>query len=297
MSTASLDASYAACRRLVRHAHSNFTASFLLLGAEKRRAMDALYAFMRHTDDLGDGPWPLAQRRDALAAWRAALSAALDGAPLPCPVDDEARQLLPALRDAVQRFGIPASCLHDAIDGQEMDLDGRVYASFDELAVYCGKVASTVGVACVSIWGYRTPAALPAARQCGIALQLTNILRDLRADLALGRVYLPQADMQACGYSSEALRQGQIDAGFRRLIDLEADRAEACYLDSLALLDELTPDGRRPFCLMIATYHALLQKIRVRADDLLSRPVRLSAWDKLRIAGRSLLGSRSQRPW
>ncbi len=295
MNNDSLQSSYAACRRLVRRSHSNFTRSFLLLRPEKRRAMDALYAFMRHTDDLGDSALSSPERRKSLAVWRAALTAALHEQPLDDATDTTASRLLPAVCNTVRRFGIPIECLHDAIDGQEMDLDVRQYETFDELAVYCQKVASAVGVACLHIWGFRTHAALVAARQCGIAMQLTNILRDLRADAALGRCYLPQADMRACGYSCQELREGQVKPAFRRLVELESDRAESLYHASLVLLDELAPDGLRPFRLMIATYHALLEEIRCRAGELLHRPVHLSGWRKARITLRCLL--RPGVPW
>ena len=221
-------ASYAFCRCASRRGESSFSASFLLLCPEKRRAMEALYAFMRHTDDLGDSPLPAAERRAALLAWRAALGRALAG-DLPSPLSrapceawsgrgaggegggqsreeatvakplnalDSGVALLPALADAIARFGIPAAALEAVIDGQEMDLAVTRYETFADLAVYCEKVAAAVGRACIHVWGFTDQQALAPARSCGIAFQLTNILRDLGEDAAIDRVYLPQEDLR-----------------------------------------------------------------------------------------------------
>ena len=167
----SLEASYAACRELTRRAHSSFEASFWLLSRAKHRAMWALYAFMRHTDDLGDSGLPIERRAEALRRWRDDLRQALDGtlggtAGLSSsdPIDPLGRRLLPAVADTVRRFGIPAEYLHAVIDGQEMDLAGRRYETFAELREYCEKVASAVGLACLHVWGFRSSDAIEPAR-------------------------------------------------------------------------------------------------------------------------------------
>ncbi len=207
----SIEASRAFCRQTARRAGSNFHASFFLLSRPKREAMEALYAFMRHTDDLGDSPAPVDARRAALARWRAQVQAALGGAAEPIaasvpspPAEDPFVALLPALIDAVRRFSIPPVHLLAVLDGVAMDLDGRRYETFDELADYCRHVASAVGLACIHIWGFRGEEALEPARKCGVAFQLTNILRDLKEDTARGRLYLPAEDLRQCGYAVAA---------------------------------------------------------------------------------------------
>ena len=211
-----------------RAAGSNFPAGFCLLPRAQHRAMDALYAFMRHTDDLVDGAAAEGNPREALAGWRAALAAALRGDFSP-GADRPGAVLLPALADTVERFGIPAENLVAVLDGVEMDLARPRYETFQALTTYCERVASAVGLACIHVWGFRGPAALEPARAAGIALQLTNILRDLREDAAAGRIYLPLEDLRQCGYSIEQLQGGVTGAAFRRLMELEIGRAEQFY--------------------------------------------------------------------
>ena len=151
-----LTASYSACRRMARRSASTFYYSFWLLPRPQRSAMHALYAFLRHTDDLGDSAEPIEERRAELAAWRRSLERALAG-----QFDNP---LWPALADSVERFRIPPEYLFDAIDGVEMDLDRSRYETFAQLTDYCHHVASAVGLACIHIWGFRDPAALSSRR-------------------------------------------------------------------------------------------------------------------------------------
>jgi 15-cis-phytoene synthase len=324
---AAVEPSYAFCRRMGRRAGSNFHAGFLLLSREKRRAMDALYAFMRHTDDLADAAPSDPARREALAAWRAALHEELQGtavSPLPlgegqgvraaAPMGEgrrgkgeseldrlsqdlrlktqdrrekgEGTAILPALADAVRRFHIPPEHLDAVIDGVEMDLDHCRYETFDELQQYCERVASAVGLACIHIWGFRGPEAFEPARQAGIALQLTNILRDLRQDARAGRVYLPLTDLHECGYLADDLLAGKDNRAFRRLMAVEIARAEQFYRGGAELCRWLEPDGRRIFGLMTATYRELLSKIARAPAAVLQRQVRLSHITKLRLFAR-----------
>ena len=299
-----LEASYAVCRQASRRAGSSFYAGFLLLPKEKRRAMEALYAFMRHTDDLADdiaSPFPKGEgtgkscpRRETLAAWRAALEQTLGGAgalgtEVPSP---SVFALLPALADTVHRFHIPHEHLLAVIDGVEMDLTPRCYETFDELERYCEHVASAVGLACIHIWGFRGPEAFEPARQAGVALQLTNILRDLKEDAAAGRVYLPLADLRQHGYSPDDLRAGVANDAFRRLMQFEIQRAKQHYRAAAGLWDWLEPDGRRIFGLMTATYRRLLDRIERRPADVLRRRVRLGRFTKLSLFARWMLFSR-----
>ena len=206
--------------------------------------MEALYAFMRHTDDLADDLAPDRPRRDALAAWRAELEHALGGGGQRTRRDaGDNRVSLPALADAVRRFGIPHEQLRAVIDGVEMDLDRHRYETFDELQQYCQRVASAVGLACIHVWGFRGPEAFEPARKAGIALQVTNILRDLKEDAAAGRVYLPLEDLRDCGYSVEDLLAGVVNEPFFRLMRLEIDRAEQFYRDGAELMDWLEPEA------------------------------------------------------
>ena len=277
----SLQASYAFCRQLTRRTAGNFYYSFLVLPREKRRAMSALYAFSRLTDDLGDNSRPVDERRTALVDWRRSLDRALDG---------EAEGLvLPALVDTLERYGFSPAYLHDLIDGVEMDLDHVRYQTFDELTDYCYKVASAVGLCCIHIWGFTSDAALAPARKCGLAFQLTNILRDLKEDAAEDRVYLPQEDLRRFGYSSEELRQGLSSEGFKHLMRFEIGRAERLYQEAAELERWLEPDGKTAFGAMTGIYRSLLEEIKRLDGDVFRRRVRLSAWRKLRIASRWLL--------
>jgi 15-cis-phytoene synthase len=295
-----ISASYEACRRLSRQAKSSFRASFLLLPPAKRRAMEALYAFMRHSDDLVDEPPGNCPPATALAAWRQALQAAIDGQVMLGDEVGDGSVLLPALADTIAQFQIPLEHLLAVLDGMAMDLQPRAYATFAELELYCERVASAVGLACIHIWGFHGPQAIDCARSAGIALQLTNILRDLREDVQRGRVYLPADDLAAAGYSSEDLRRATIGPAFYRLMETEIQRTAQYYRASHGLLDCLEPDGRRIFAMIMATYHALLHRIRRRPADVLFRQVRIAWPQRLWIAARGtmgdprrLLGSRS----
>jgi phytoene synthase len=291
-----VETSYQFCRRISGRAGSNFHASFLLLSHERRRAMEALYAFMRHTDDLADSPQPGRPARDGLAAWRAAVEQAMLGvaaegtdAGALDAIAAVGGAILPALADAVRRFHIPPEHLYAVIDGVEMDLAGQRYETFDELQLYCRRVASAVGLACIHIWGFKGPEAFEPAAKCGIALQLTNILRDLKEDVAVGRVYLPAADLHECGYSVDDLRAAVADQRFGRLMALEVARAERFYVEGAELMDLLEPPGRRIFGLMMATYRELLRKIANECGAVLRRRVGLSGPKKLQLAARWLL--------
>jgi len=325
-SPGSIAASRTFCRQTARRAGSNFYASFFLLSRPKREAMEALYAFLRHTDDLGDSPAPVEARRAALARWCAQVQAALEAGADPIgpirpgsaasgatgclsasvpspPAEDPFAALLPALVDAVRRFSIPAEHLLAVLDGVVMDLDGRRYETFDELADYCRHVASAVGLACIHIWGFRGEEAPERARKCGIAFQLTNILRDLKEDAARGRLYLPAEDLRRCGYAvaersacSEESRTFQhaithrlADDRFARLMALEIGRAKQFYREAGELFAFLEPEGRRALGMMVSTYWRLLEEIERRPDRVLAGPVRLGRWQKLRIAARWLL--------
>ncbi len=174
-----------------------------------------------------------------------------------------------------------------------MDLDRRRYETFDELRQYCDRVASAVGLCCIHIWGFRGPPAFAPARQAGVALQLTNILRDLKEDAAAGRIYLPVEDLRQCGYSADDLLAGVADQRFLRLMAMEVARAEQFYAEGAELLDWLAPPGQRMFGLLMATYRALLDEIARRPADVFRRRIRTGRLKKLRLLARwSLLPPR-----
>ena len=276
-----LQASYRHCQRIARRSASSFYYSFLLLPKPKRMAMCALYAFLRRTDDLGDSSDSAAERRAALEAWRAALARSTKG-----EYDDP---LLPALSDTIGTFGVPIAHLESVIDGVEMDLEPPVYQTFEQLEQYCHRVASAVGLACVRIWGCNGSEAEEPARRCGVAFQMTNILRDLKEDAVRNRIYLPRDDFDRFGYTTDDLRAGVRDDRFRQLMRFEIDRTEKLYAEGARLEHLLAPDGRRIFVSMVAVYRALLDEIKRLDGDVLTTRVRLSSWRKMRIATRGLL--------
>lgn len=299
-----LDESYAYCHAMARRSGSNFYASFRLLSAEKRRAMESLYAFMRYTDDLGDDPSTLEQpvardvcptpqladpRPRRLAAWREAFEQALAGESLADSADPIAMKVLPAVVDTVQRFHIPPEHLREVVEGVEMDLEPQLYETFDELSEYCRRVASAVGLACIHVWGFDGPAAIEPAVACGLAVQLTNILRDLKEDALAGRVYLPLEDCRKCGYSIEQLRRGEVNPALARLIALETARAKTLYHQGCDLIEHLDPSGQRIFGMMMSVYYRLLVKIEQAGAGCFDTRVRLNCGEKARIAARWIL--------
>lgn len=287
-----VDASYALCRQVARQSAGNFYYSFWLLPRPKRRAMYALYAFLRQTDDLGDGPlgrlprelsdmapagMALADRRRLLLDhWRRMLEEALAGR---CR-----HALLPALVDTVRQFEIPLAYLQGVLDGVAMDLEPSGYERFADLEMYCERVAGVVGQACICIWGSTRPEAFEAARLSGIAFQLTNILRDLKEDADRGRIYLPREDLRRFGYAADDLCRGVWDERFRALLGFQIERAERFFRASDSLQDWLTPEGRRANGAMRETYEQLLRTIRRRQGELFERRLRVSRWRKMRIA-------------
>lgn len=273
----SLAESYLHCGRIVRRASTNFYWSFRLLPQAKRQAMAALYAFARRTDDLGDGDEPLAERERALGEWRLSLSEGLAKNPHGA--------ILPAVVDAVQRFHIPPRYLFEIVDGVAMDLHHQGFETFDELRHYCYHVASAVGLACLHIWGFHDEHAVrEPAIECGVAFQLTNILRDLKEDSDRARMYLPRDEMRRFHYTEDDLRNAVCDERFSTLMRFQIERAEQCYRAAAATSQFLHADGRRMFNMMFNTYRGLLKKIQRDPNVVLQRRVQLSFAQKLKIA-------------
>ena len=277
----SLAESYRRCSAHARRAASSFYLAFWLLPGAKRRAMCALYAFLRRADDIGDAALPVEQRRNELEALREALVRAFDG--------DAGDPLLPALADTVQRYAIPREYLFDALEGVAMDLDARRYATAAELEAYCYRVASVVGLACIHIWGFRSAAAFEPARRCGLAFQWTNILRDLGEDAARGRVYLPLDDLRRYGYAPEELAAGVADARFAAVLADQVSVARGHFEAARELANHLSAEGRRAFVAMYATYRDLLDYVERAGSGVLTRRVRVPTWRKVQLAARALV--------
>jgi phytoene synthase len=284
-----LQASYAYCRTLTWRTAGNFGYAFWTLPAAQHRAMDALYAFMRMSDDLSDDLQVEPTRRaENLQRWRHDLEAALAGRPTDHPI-------WPAVIDTMQTYGIPEALLVDVIAGMAMDLDPQPFATFEDLAKYCYHVAGAVGLCCIKIWGYHGVEAEQAAIDCGTAFQLTNILRDLAEDAARGRVYLPQADLQRFGYSTDDLQQRVCSRAFHNLMAFETERAWQHYRKAERLTNYLDPSGCRIFRAMFGIYGGLLQKIEDSGFDVYSKRVSLPVWQKLWITGKAMWGREEVR--
>ena len=288
-----LETSYRHCRAVVRRASSNLASTFWLLPAEQRRGMDALYAFARQADDLTDSDEPPEIRQQQLAAFRRAISIRLTAHGSE-PFSFEHRgplALLPALEDTVRRFEIPPEHLLELLDGVEMDLHQSSYATFDELRTYCYRVASVVGLACLPLWGCRDARATKPAIDCGLAFQLTNILRDVREDAERGRVYLPAEEMARFGLQPADIVGCENTQAWGEFLQFQVARAESFFASGATTSRFLPPAGRSVFNLMLARYQAILAEVKRRGVDVLRERVQLSYSHKLMIAAKALLGS------
>jgi phytoene synthase len=272
---------------------TNFYYSFLVLPPEKRRAIVAVWDFCRAVDDgVDEAPGAGQAQLDEVERWRRELAAVFEGR---TPETPQGRALAPI----VSRFRLPRHGFEALIEGVAMDIGSRRYETFEELYEYCIRVASAVGLVCVEIFGYRNPRAREYATELGVALQLTNILRDVPTDLALGRVYLPQEDLRRHGCSEEDLRRETERAGagvqspaVKALLAHQAARAREYY----ARADRALPreDARRLAAaeIMGAIYRGLLDRIEAADYDVFSRVVRIprpqragiAAWTWARLA-------------
>ena len=283
--------SYEECHRIARAAHSNFYYAFLLLPKAKRDGLAALYAFMRLVDDVADEGNDSAAKQRGLARWRAAFDeAVMENARTGASVPSGAERVLPALVDTMRRYNLPARYLHDLISGAEMDLTIRSYPTFDRLREYCYRVAGTVGVTCTHVFGFREPHALDLAEKLGLAFQLTNILRDAHDDYALGRIYLPEADLARYAVSPEDFGRSEATLGMRELLRFEADRAWECYEQGAALLGLIDEESRPALWLLVHTYSALLARIEAVDFAVFGERVRLSRGEKLLFMAKARFG-------
>jgi len=273
-------ASYRSAETVAR-SRSNFYYSFVVLPSDKRRAFCAVYAFMRYCDDISDGADSRSSKQAQLRDWRSQLDAAFAASSRENPI-------LPAFRDTVQNFSIPAQYFHWIIDGAEMDLDVVQYETFNDLYKYCFNVASAVGLVCLQIFGFTDERARQYAEKCGIAFQLTNILRDVKEDAENGRIYLPMEDLKRFGYTADELRRGVVDERFRKLMEFEATRAREYYAAARNLLRLVDNSSRPALWAMIQIYERILNRIERQQYDVFRNHVRLSSAEKISIALKAL---------
>lgn len=311
MSAAKLHTAYAVCRGIARRQARNFYYSFLALPSEKRNALCAVYAFMRHADDISDNEkLAVDERRRQLGMWLDEWHRAEAGSPSDDPV-------FVALADTQRRFKIPGELLDKLVLGMSMDLETpseevrssaageggtavaaptiRVHRAFADLYRYCYLVASVVGLVCIRIYGYEDPRAEQLAERCGVAFQLTNIIRDVKEDAAMGRVYLPEEDLSQFGFTIDDFLQ---DGGERleqsRLspfLEFEAQRAREYYESAAELIPLIHEDSRPALWVIVTIYRRLLDRIAECNYDVLRRRVSLGAGEKFRILGRGIIKS------
>ena len=283
-----LHMAYSVCRSITRSNAKNFYYGFLLLPKRKRQALCAVYAFMRRCDDIADDSSRSASdRRERLDHWVADFHAAQSGFPTDDPV-------LLALTDAQRRFQIPVGLLDGLAFGTGMDARESPeeplapglklqYRSFQELERYCYHVASIVGLVCIRIFGYSDPAAEPLAERCGLAFQLTNIIRDVKEDASLGRIYLPAEDMEQFGISPRELTGKPNPKRLRPLLEFEARRAFENYRAAEKLRPLIAEDSQPALSVLVGVYRRLLEKIARLNYDVFRRRISLSRTEKLLI--------------
>jgi squalene synthase HpnC/squalene synthase HpnD len=281
--------SYAECNRIARAARSSFYLAFFGLRKEKRNALCALYAFMRLIDDVSDEPGDLESKRQALARWRSMLDQAIGG-------HTDGRAVLPALADTIERFQIPTRYFHDLILGAEMDLTVSTYATFDRLSEYCYRVAGTVGLTCLHVFGFNDPKAPDLAERLGLAFQLTNIIRDVGSDYAMGRIYLPQEDLDRFGIRAEELR-GPVTPQLAELLAFEAERAWQMYQEGAPLVSRVNADSQATLWALVRTYSSLLARIEEREFDVFASRISLSSAEKIQYLLTAGLAARRAGWW
>lgn len=269
------------CQRVTRVRARNFWYGIRLLPPAKREALAAVYAMARRVDDVGDGDLPAEAKLAALDRIEASLSR----------VDPTSSDpVLAALGLAVRRFPLPLEAFRELVEGVRMDVRGTQYGTFEELLVYCRRVAGTIGRLSLAVFGAgRMEEAEPLADDLGVAMQLTNILRDVREDLGRGRVYLPWEDLARFGCTRETLADGRSPA-LRALVRFEAQRARSWFRRGLQLLPRL--DRRSAACAgtMAGIYLRLLGRVEARPEEVFARRVSLPGWEKAWVAGRALAG-------
>lgn len=291
-----LSHAYAVCRGITRRAAKNFYYGFIVLPSDKRNALSAVYAFMRHADDITDEPGDLQQKRQKLTEWLEAAKAVFAGKATDDPV-------LMALGDAQTKFKIPPELFEKLVYGTSLDLEippanGDTPAilcnTFTDLKQYCYYVASVVGLVCIRIFGYQDSKAEFLAEDCGLAFQLTNIIRDVKEDAGMGRIYIPEEDLartnlSAANFSQAALKDPAQIQQLRPALEYEAERARKYYESAKWLMELIEEDSRAALWVLVEIYSRLLQKITERNYDVLTERVRLTFWEKMKVLSRGFL--------
>jgi phytoene synthase len=292
-----LSHAYAVCRGVARRAAKNFYYGFLVLPSEKRNALCAVYAFMRHADDISDHPdLDISQKKQKLTEWLNAARQVFAGQATDDPV-------LMALADAQKKFSIPVELFEKLVYGTGLDLEipsasadapAILCTTFEDLKQYCYYVASVVGLVCIRIFGYEDKKAEILAEDCGLAFQLTNIIRDVKEDAAMGRIYIPEVDLglvglNAANFTRAALADPTAAQQIRPALEYEADRARKFYESGKWLMEMVHEDSRGGLWVLVEIYSRLLKKITERNYDVFTERVALSTWEKLRVLGRGFV--------
>jgi phytoene synthase len=279
----SLDACYRACRDVLRAHSKTFSLSSRFFAAEKRRAIWAVYAFCRTADDIVDRDAPPRERLDALDAWERGLREAYAGRPR--------GPVYVAVADAAERFAIPLEPALALLRGARRDVTVTRYATYDALLDYCYLVASTVGLLLLPVLGARSPAAARYGVALGRAMQMTNILRDVGEDAALGRIYLPREDLQRFGCSEASVLHGVLDGRFRALMRFEIERVRALYREAQPGIALLEPDARYGVRLALRLYRGILDRIEANRYDVFARRAHVPFAAKLVTAAGAAFGA------
>ena len=284
------------CTTLAKQSGSNFYYSFFFLPPDRRDAMHAVYAFCREVDRVVDEPEPGSKPHDRLARWREELARLyqMERHAAASPVQPLS-PVMTCLGEHIRRLGIPREYFEDIIAGVEMDLTITRYTTFRDLYQYCYRVASAVGLVCLKIFGARTPEAQTYAINLGIAFQLTNILRDLKADGARGRIYLPMEDLTRFEYREQDLLAGAYTPAFVKLMEFECRRAQEYYRAAVAALPDADRRALVPAEIMRAIYHTILERIEACRYRVFTRRITLSPPHRLAVALRAWLACRLSR--
>jgi len=273
-----LEQAYAHCKRVTKQQARNFYYAFRTLPPAKRRAIHAAYAFARHCDDISDEGLPLEEKRTRLSDTHRLLDETASGR--------SDGPVMLALSDSAQTFHIPYSYFHNLVDGVEMDLTWSRYKDFAELSAYCYKVASVVGLISIEIFGYTDPKAKEYAIDLGLAMQLTNIIRDVKEDAQRGRIYLPQDELRRFGYTEDHLMRGVVNDAFRSLMQYQVQRARSYFQNGRLLIPLLSREARACPAVLHGVYGRILDRVESSGYQVFERRISLSSREKLVLMAR-----------
>ena len=280
--TSELDLAYDYCQSIAKEYAKNFYYAFRTLPVRRRRAIYAVYAFCRYCDDIADEDLALEEKQSGLARVRSLLADSRDGG--------VSEPVFTALADASTTFGVPAQYFEEVVEGVEMDLTWTRFQDFEELRTYCHKVASIVGLICIEIFGYVDPDAREYAVDLGLAMQLTNILRDIKEDAGRGRIYIPLDEMASFGYSEWDLVNGVVNDAFRELMRFQVERARTWFDSGRRLFPLLNRESRACPAVLHGVYSGILDRIERSGFDVFGERIGLSAGTKLFLAAKLWAG-------